>query len=110
VVVSVGPATLVSFGLCFMVGVIRLTVGFVKSDRLGGGDARRLVKHLQREMGAYLDRVAARGFDRVIGTSGTILSLGALASSDGGAPAEDLRNRRVSAKALHKLRKKLTTL
>jgi exopolyphosphatase/guanosine-5'-triphosphate,3'-diphosphate pyrophosphatase len=46
----------------------------------------------------------------VIGTSGTILSLGALASSDGGAPAEDLRNRRVSAKALHKLRKKLTTL
>jgi exopolyphosphatase/guanosine-5'-triphosphate,3'-diphosphate pyrophosphatase len=61
-------------------------------------------------MGAYLDQVVSRGFDRVIGTSGTILSLGALASSDGGAPIEELRNRRVSAKALHKLRKRLTSV
>ena len=107
--VTLGTATHLTIGKSFKVGVIRLTERFVKSDPLSGRDERRLVKHLNREMGEYLDRVAERGFDRVIGTSGTILSLGALASADGGAPIEELRNRRVSARALRKLRKRLTT-
>ena len=108
--VTLGSATTLALGKSFKVGVIRLTERFVKSDPLSGRDERRLVKHLDREMGQYLDQVAQRGFDRVIGTSGTILSLGALASSAGGAPIEELRNRRVSARALHKLRKRLTSL
>jgi exopolyphosphatase / guanosine-5'-triphosphate,3'-diphosphate pyrophosphatase len=108
--VTLGNAKHMAVGRSFKVGVIRLTERFVKSDPLAGRDERRLIKHLNREMGEYLDHVAERGFDRVIGTSGTILSLGALASSDGGAPLEELRNRRVSAKALHKLRKRLTGL
>jgi exopolyphosphatase/guanosine-5'-triphosphate,3'-diphosphate pyrophosphatase len=108
--VTLGNATHLTVGKSFKVGVIRLTEAFVKSDPLSDGDERKLVKHLNREVGAYLDQVAARGFDRVIGTSGTILSLGALASADGAGPIEDLRNRRVSAKSLHKLRKKLTSL
>ena len=108
--VTLGPATHLTLGQSFKVGVIRLTERFVKSDPLSGRDERRLTKHLNREMGAYLDQVVNRGFDRVIGTSGTILSLGALASSEGGAPIEELRNRRVSAKALHKLRKRLTSV
>ena len=107
--VTLGPATRLTMGQSFKVGVIRLTERFVKSDPLSERDERRLTKHLNREMGAYLDQVVARGFDRVIGTSGTILSLGGLASSDGGTPIEELRNRRVSAKALHKLRKRLTS-
>ena len=95
-------------GKSFKVGVIRLTEKFVKSDPLAGRDERRLVKHLNREMGAYLDQLAAGGFDRVIGTSGTILSLGALAlSGDGAAGPTELRNQRVSAKAIHRLRKRL---
>jgi exopolyphosphatase / guanosine-5'-triphosphate,3'-diphosphate pyrophosphatase len=107
--VTLGTATQLALGKSFKVGVIRLTERFVKSDPLSERDERRLIKHLNREMGAYLDQVAMRGFDRVIGTSGTILSLGALASSsDSGERPEDLRNRRVSAKALHKLRKRLT--
>ena len=106
--VTLGTATQLTLGKSFKVGVIRLTERFVKSDPLSESDARRLVKHLNREMGGYLDQIALRGFDRVIGTSGTILSLGALASSESGARLEDLRNRRVSAKALHKLRKRLT--
>ena len=106
--VTLGTATQLTLGKSFKVGVIRLTERFVKSDPLSESDERRLVKHLNREMGAYLDQIALRGFDRVIGTSGTILSLGALASSESGARLEDLRNRRVSAKALHKLRKRLT--
>ena len=106
--VTLGTATQLTLGRSFKVGVIRLTERFVKSDPLSEGDERRLVKHLNRELGAHLDQIAMRGFDRVIGTSGTILSLGALASSAAGAPIEDLRNRRVPAKALHKLRKRLT--
>ena len=108
--VTLGTATHLVLGRSFKTGVIRLTERFVKSDPLSGRDERRLVKHLNREMGEYLDQLASRGFDRVIGTSGTILSLGALASADGGAPIEELRNRRVGAKALRKLRKRLTGL
>jgi exopolyphosphatase/guanosine-5'-triphosphate,3'-diphosphate pyrophosphatase len=99
-----------TLGRSFKVGVIRLTERFVRSDPLSERDERRLVKHLIREMGEYIGQIAAKGFDRVIGTSGTILSLGALASSDGGGPIEELRNRRVATKALHKLRKRLTSL
>ena len=109
--VTLGSATQLTLGRSFKVGVIRLTERFVKSDPLSERDERRLVKHLNREMGVYLDQIAGRGFGRVIGTSGTILSLGALASSgDDGAPPEDLRNRRVSAKSLHKLRKRLVEM
>jgi exopolyphosphatase / guanosine-5'-triphosphate,3'-diphosphate pyrophosphatase len=108
--VTLGTATQLTLGKSFKVGVIRLTERFVKSDPLSGHDERRLMKHLNREMGAYLDQVASRGFDRVIGTSGTILSLGALASSADDAGLDELRNRRVSAKSMHRLRKKLTNL
>jgi exopolyphosphatase/guanosine-5'-triphosphate,3'-diphosphate pyrophosphatase len=106
--VTLGTATRLTLAKSFKAGVIRLTERFVKSDPLSGSDERKLVKHLNNEMGTYLDEVARRGFDRVIGTSGTILSLGAMASADADGRPEDLRNRRVSAKALHKLRKRLT--
>jgi exopolyphosphatase / guanosine-5'-triphosphate,3'-diphosphate pyrophosphatase len=105
--VTLGTATHLTLGRSFKAGVIRLTERYVKSDPLSVHDGRRLTKHLNREMGPYLDQIAASGFDRVIGTSGTILSLGALALSDGGAPPGDLRNRRVGVKALHKVRKRL---
>jgi exopolyphosphatase/guanosine-5'-triphosphate,3'-diphosphate pyrophosphatase len=106
--ITLGTATNLTLGRSFKVGVIRLTERFVKSDPLSGGDERRLIKHLNREMGSYIDQIVGRGFTRVIGTSGTILSLGLMASTEaGGEPPEDLRNRRVSAKALHRLRKHL---
>jgi exopolyphosphatase/guanosine-5'-triphosphate,3'-diphosphate pyrophosphatase len=108
--ITLGSATQMTLGRSFKVGVIRLTERFVTSDPLSGGDERRLVKHLTDEMGAYLQQVVERGFDRVIGTSGTILSLGTVAIAGESASLEELRNRRVSAKALHKLRKKLTSL
>jgi len=107
--ITLGTATNLTLGKSFKVGVIRLTERFVKSDPLSGGDERRLIKHLNREMGAYIDQIVGRGFARVIGTSGTILSLGLMASTVDGEPPEDLRNRRVSAKALHRLRKHLVS-
>jgi exopolyphosphatase/guanosine-5'-triphosphate,3'-diphosphate pyrophosphatase len=105
--VTLGTASHLTLGKSFKVGVIRLTERFVRSDPLSGRDERRLVKHLHREFGSYLDQIVARGYDRVIGTSGTVLSLGALASSATGGRAEDLRNLRVPAKGLRKLRKQL---
>jgi exopolyphosphatase/guanosine-5'-triphosphate,3'-diphosphate pyrophosphatase len=105
--VTLGTATHMAMGRSFKTGVIRLTERFVRSDPLSRHDYRRLVKYLTREMGSYLGQIAARGFDRLIGTSGTVLSLGAMASMDGNGRPEDLRNRRVPAKALRRLRKRL---
>src|SRR5207245_9963727 len=61
--------------------------------------------------GKYLHRIARSGFARVIGTSGTILSLGAVASAaDGLAPGAPLRNRRFTAKQIRRVRKDLVAL
>ena len=107
--VTLGTATHLTQAQSFKLGVIRLTERFVRSDPLSDRDQRRLVKHINKAAGAYLDQVAGRGFERVIGTSGTILSLGALAlSEEEGVPPEELRNRRVPAKAIRRLRKRLT--
>ena len=105
--VTLGTAAQMAVGHSFKTGVIRLTERFVKSDPLGRRDERRLVKHINREMGESLAEIASRGYDRVIGTSGTILSLGALALTEEGTPVTDLRNRRVTAKSIRRLRKRL---
>jgi exopolyphosphatase/guanosine-5'-triphosphate,3'-diphosphate pyrophosphatase len=103
--VTLGGAGRPQLARSFKMGVIRLTERFVKSDPLSGRDERQLVKHINREAGDYLDEIASRGFDRVIGTSGTILSLGMLAA-DAKLSAEP-RNLRVSAKSMHRVRGRL---
>ncbi len=101
----------VDTGRSFKLGVIRLTERFVKSDPIEPRDERRMLKHINAEIGEYLDQIAAAGFDRVIGTSGTILSLGAIVSMQQGRPSgAPLRNRHVSAKQLHRVRKELLAL
>ncbi len=106
--VTLGTANHLTLGKSFKTGVIRLTERFVKTDPLDRHDERRLAKFINREMGTYLDQLAGRGFDRLIGTSGTILSLGTMAVADASGEApDDVRNRRVSAKALRRLRKRL---
>lgn len=105
--VTHGTAAHLNVGRSFKTGVIRLTERFVRTDPLSKHDQRRLVKHLNKEMGDYLDLLAGRGFDRVIGTSGTILSLGAMAAAATGDSLEDVRNRRVAAKSLRRLRDRL---
>ena len=106
--ITLGTATHLTLGKSFKTGVIRLTEHFVRTDPLSARDERRLVKHLNRTMGSHLAQIAKSGFDRIIGTSGTILSLGALALvGDDGEVPEELRNQRVSAKALRRVRKRL---
>ena len=92
----------------FKLGVIRLTERYAHSDPLSKRDERKLVKHLDRELGAYLKDIAEAGFDRVIGTSGTILSLGTVATADRRRAGDEVRNLRVSAKEIHRLRKDVT--
>jgi exopolyphosphatase/guanosine-5'-triphosphate,3'-diphosphate pyrophosphatase len=98
-------------GRSFKLGVIRLTERFVKSDPLVARDERKLVRHIGAELGDYLDELAQAGFDRVIGTSGTILSLGTVVAAERGRPVDTpLRNLRVSAKQLRRVRKALAKL
>jgi exopolyphosphatase / guanosine-5'-triphosphate,3'-diphosphate pyrophosphatase len=107
--ITLGTASHLTHARSFKLGVIRLTERFVRTDPLSGRDERRLVKHVNKEIGAYLDSVAERRFDRVIGTSGTILSLGALALSEAGDVRDDaVRNLRVPAKAIRRLRRQLS--
>ena len=92
-------------------GVIRLTERFVRSDPITERDERRMVRHIMTELTPVVTKIREQGFDRVIGTSGTILSLGALAA---GAAREDrpdeLRNLRVPVTQIRRLRKELTAL
>jgi exopolyphosphatase/guanosine-5'-triphosphate,3'-diphosphate pyrophosphatase len=95
-------------GRSFKVGVIRLTERFVKSDPIAPRDERKLVRHVEHELGDYLDRLVAKGWGRVVGTSGTALSLGAIAlAEDGRAADASVRNQRVSIKGMHRVRKRL---
>jgi exopolyphosphatase/guanosine-5'-triphosphate,3'-diphosphate pyrophosphatase len=109
--VTRGPGPAVELGRSFKLGVIRLTERFVKTDPLQPRDERKMVRHIDAEVGKYLNQIARAGFDRVIGTSGTILSLGSVASAaDGGAPGAPLRNRRFAAKQIRRVRKELVAL
>ncbi len=107
--ITLGTAAGPRMARSFRLGAIRLTERYVHSDPLDDGDERRLVRRITRELGDYLHDLVRAGFDRVIGTSGSILSLGALALGGPDAMAADaqLHHRRVSAKALHRLRKEL---
>src|SRR5471032_142311 len=109
--VTRGAGAAIELGRSFKLGVIRLTERFVKTDPLEPRDQRKLVRHIDAEAGKYLDQIARAGFERVIGTSGTILSLGAVASAaEGLAPGASLRNRRFTAKQIHRVRKELVAL
>jgi exopolyphosphatase/guanosine-5'-triphosphate,3'-diphosphate pyrophosphatase len=109
--VTRGAGSAVETGRSFKLGVIRLTERFVRTDPLEPRDERKLVRFIAAELGKYLDQIAHAGFDRVIGTSGTILSLGAVVlTGEGRAPGASLRNRRVTAKQVRRVRKELASL
>ena len=109
--VTRGSGAGIDLGRSFKLGVIRLTERFIKTDPLSSKDQRKLVRHIDDEIGKYLNQVSRMGFDRVIGTSGTILSLGAVASAAEGRPLDGpLRNLRVGAKQIRRVRKQMVAL
>jgi exopolyphosphatase / guanosine-5'-triphosphate,3'-diphosphate pyrophosphatase len=103
-----GAGTSLRVAKSFKLGVIRLTERFVRTDPLSKGDERKLVRHIDDEIATYLREIRTAGFDRVIGTSGTILSLGAVASAERRRASDEIRNLRVPAKQIHRLRKEIT--
>ena len=105
---TLGTGSNIQLARSFKLGVIRLTERLVTTDPLSERDARRLEKHITAEAGRYCDQIADIGFDRVVGTSGTILSLGVMAATAArGAPPPELRNLRITAKQIRRVRKEL---
>ena len=103
-----GAGTSLRVAKSFKLGVIRLTERFVHTDPLSGRDERKLVRHIEDELSKYLRDIKSAGFDRVIGTSGTILSLGTVATAERRRASDEIRNLRVPAKQIHRLRKEVT--
>lgn len=67
-------------------GVARLTEQFLESDPPRAPELKRLDKHLKQELDTVLEPMAARGVHRIVGTSGTMLTLVAMAANRRGAP------------------------
>ena len=109
--ITLGTATTVQLARSFKIGAIRLTERLVRSDPLSERDERRIVKHVLEEIDRHCEQIVTAGFDRVIGTSGTILSMGAVAATAArGGPPSELRNLHISAKQIRRLRKDVTGL
>jgi exopolyphosphatase/guanosine-5'-triphosphate,3'-diphosphate pyrophosphatase len=104
--VTSGTAARMQLGRSFKLGVIRLADKYIRTDPLSRRDERRMTKAIRRDVRECLRRIRKTGFERVIGTSGTILTLGELAGSR--RSSDGLRNLRVSAKAIRRLRRRLT--
>src|SRR6188768_615912 len=95
--ITLGAARAPALARSFKVGVIRLTERFVRGDPIARRDERRLVEHIEAAIGPHVDQIVGRGYQRVIGTSGTILSLGGVAlAAESGHVVADLHHRRVS--------------
>lgn len=105
--ITLGTTDRLMLARSFKLGVIRLMERF-GAGRLSTRDERRLVRHIRRELGGYLETLSRRRFERAIGTSGTILSLGALAAAPDS--SSDTRLARVPARAITRLRRRLTPL
>jgi exopolyphosphatase/guanosine-5'-triphosphate,3'-diphosphate pyrophosphatase len=104
--ITLGSGSAVEFARSFKIGVIRLTERFVESDPISSRDERKMVEFIREQVERYVDHIVEQGFDRVIGTSGTILSLGTVATAlDRGSVPQEVRNLRVPAKSLRRLRK-----
>ena len=104
--ITLGTPAEVQLARSFKIGVIRMTERFVRSDPLSARDERRMSKHIAEEIDRFCDQVTAAGFNHVIGTSGTVLNIGAMAATIvAGSPPRELRNLHVSAKQIRRLRK-----
>jgi exopolyphosphatase / guanosine-5'-triphosphate,3'-diphosphate pyrophosphatase len=109
--ITLGTEGAVRYARSFKVGVIRLSEHFATSDPLSKRDERKMVKHIGAQVDRYLAHIVTAGFDRVIGTSGTIQSIGTVATAlDRGAPPVEVRNLRVPARSIRRVRRLVTAL
>lgn len=107
--ITLGTAAGARMARSFKLGVIRLTERYVRSDPPSRGDRRRLSTNILSPLDEYLQQIVGTGFERVIGTSGTILSIGALALG-GASPPGAVHHATVSADRVRDVREHLTSL
>lgn len=108
--ISLGTAARMESGRSFKLGAIRLAERFAASDPLSSRDEGRLVRFIARETAGYLSQLRRRGFQRIIGTSGTIQALGALAIGANAPKPDDVRRVGVPAAELSRLRQTLVEM
>ena len=106
---ALGAGSHLRWAVSEKLGVLRMSQRFVRSDPLSRRDGQRLADHVRETVAPHVDRIAAEGgFERVIGTSGTILALGAMAHQmETGDVAAVLHHVTVRADTLHELRERL---
>ena len=105
--ITLGTAARMETGRSFKLGAIRLAERYADHDPLSRNDESRLVRFIIRETAGFLAQLRRRGFRRVIGTSGTIQALGALAIGDSAAGS---RRVVVPAEQIGRLRRRLVGL
>jgi exopolyphosphatase / guanosine-5'-triphosphate,3'-diphosphate pyrophosphatase len=108
--ITLGTAARMEAGRSFKIGTIRLAEKFATRDPLPRRDIQRIEAHIARQTSGFLQQIRRRGFSRVIGTSGTLLTIGTLATGTSPRSPSDLRRLVVPSDAIRKLRKRLVTM
>jgi len=89
-------------------GALRMSERFVRSDPISAREEEQLVGHVRETLGPALSELRGAGFERLVGTSGTILSLGAMALDlQGRRPADTLHHVTVDREAIREVRRRL---
>jgi exopolyphosphatase/guanosine-5'-triphosphate,3'-diphosphate pyrophosphatase len=89
-------------------GALRMSERFVRSDPISAREEERLSAHVREALGPALADLRRAGPERVVGTSGTILSVGAIALElEGRRPAHTLHHVAVGREAVREVRRRL---
>src|SRR5439155_923607 len=91
-------------------GAARLADRFLTSDPPTKRQIQRLEKHLARELGSLLTSARHAGVARVIGTSGTVNTLVAMAAAARGQDLPRLHGARATAREVRRMRRRLLAL
>ena len=103
---AVGAGQVLEHAVSEKIGVLRMSEDFVHTDPLSEKDESRLVRHVEKALAPHAERLRRPGLDAVVGTSGTILALGAVALARSGQPVpEPLHHVTVTADAVRAARK-----
>jgi exopolyphosphatase/guanosine-5'-triphosphate,3'-diphosphate pyrophosphatase len=108
---AIGAGRALEWAVSEKLGVLRMSEAFVRGDPLARKDELKLAQHVRETIAPHAERLRQTGFDCAVGTSGTILALGALAyEMETGSRAHNLHHVTVSRAALHAVRKRVCAL
>lgn len=87
----VGDEAQVHFARSSRLGSLRLTQQFFGSENVDADAVSRCRYHIRRALQSSMARIRSLGFDQIVGTSGTIVTLGKLSAGSGEIAAGLLR-------------------